>query len=243
MARFWGGRGTKMIKELGSYIGIQKLGSGMDRTLTEKELKAGKHRKWVGGDWEKKGKIQLDFLKQRGLLPEHRLLDVGCGVLRGGIHFIDYLEAGNYYGIEARKSHIKAGKWELEQARIDHKSPHLLVNDAFEVEIFDCSFDYALALSLFTHLDLNKIIRCLYKVGRVLKEDGEFYATFFEASGRAHLDPIPRSKKGKIFTYYDKDPYHYAFSELKWAARNAGMEAIYIGAWEHPSQKMALFTR
>lgn len=38
----------------------------------------------VGGDWEKIGKLQFEFLVSRGLRPHHRMLDIGCGTLRGG---------------------------------------------------------------------------------------------------------------------------------------------------------------
>lgn len=211
--------------------------------LTEEELRSGKHRRWVGGDWERKGKIQLEFMKRKGLEPHHKFLDVGCGVLRGGIHFIDYLEPGNYYGIEAQEARIAAGEWELRQARLEHKNPNLLANEAFEVELFGEAFDYALALSLFTHLNLNHIIRCLHKVGESLDDRGEFYATFFEAPGPVYLESMPLDKEGKRFTNYDSDPYHYAFCELEWAARNAGLRAEYLGAWEHPGQNMIFFAR
>ncbi|MDD5475921.1 MAG: class I SAM-dependent methyltransferase, partial [Syntrophales bacterium] len=143
-------RRVKRVTNLVSrFLGVRK-GVEKPGILTEIELRTGRHRQWVGGDWERKGKIQIDFLRQRGLMPHHRLLDVGCGVLRGGLHFMEYLDSGNYYGIEARKGHIEAGRWEIEQARLGHKNPHLLVNDAFEVERFGTTFDYAIAVSLFT---------------------------------------------------------------------------------------------
>jgi hypothetical protein len=52
----------------------------------------------VGGMWEEIGKLQLDFLVNQGLRPTHKFLDIGCGTLRGGRHFIRYLDAGNYAG-------------------------------------------------------------------------------------------------------------------------------------------------
>lgn len=54
----------------------------------------------IGGMWEEIGQLQIDFLKSEGLLPAHRLLDIGCGTLRGGRHFIGYLDAGRYTGTE-----------------------------------------------------------------------------------------------------------------------------------------------
>ncbi len=47
--------------------------------------------KAVGGMWDKVGVLQFDFLMKQGLQSHYALLDVGCGSLRGGIHFIKYL--------------------------------------------------------------------------------------------------------------------------------------------------------
>ena len=60
------------------------------------------HRRTIGyvEEWEQHGQAQFDYLKSKGLEPQHTFLDIGCGPLRGGIHFIRYLDAGNYYGVE-----------------------------------------------------------------------------------------------------------------------------------------------
>jgi hypothetical protein len=61
---------------------------------------AGQQRRIVGGEWDEIGRLQFDFLKGAGLKLRHVLLDVGCGRLRGGVHFVAYLERGNYVGID-----------------------------------------------------------------------------------------------------------------------------------------------
>ena len=43
--------------------------------LTDEEIRAGRHREFVGGLWSELGKLQLDFLRAQGLRPDHRLLD------------------------------------------------------------------------------------------------------------------------------------------------------------------------
>jgi hypothetical protein len=50
--------------------------------LSEEDIAAGKHREFVGGMWGDIGRPQLEFLKQQGLQPGHRLVDVGCGAPR-----------------------------------------------------------------------------------------------------------------------------------------------------------------
>jgi D-alanyl-lipoteichoic acid acyltransferase DltB (MBOAT superfamily) len=54
------------------------------------------HRDKVGGLWDVMGKLQFDFLKANGLMPEHSFLDIACGSFRAGRFLIDYLECGNY---------------------------------------------------------------------------------------------------------------------------------------------------
>src|SRR5574341_885583 len=182
------------------------------RQLTADEIAAGIHREMVGGMWEEIGQLQLEFLKQRGLLPEHTLLDIGCGCLRGGIHFIRYLHSGHYYGLDINSSLIEAGKVELKSARLLDKNPHLLVNDKCEFSRFGANFDFALAASVFTHLFMNHISRCLVEVKKVLKPNGRFYATFFQAPHSAHLSPIVH-RPGSVTTNYDSDPFHYSYEE------------------------------
>ena len=50
--------------------------------------------------WLELGKLQFDYATGHGLKPEMRMLEIGCGNLRAGRLFIDYLEPGNYYGMD-----------------------------------------------------------------------------------------------------------------------------------------------
>ena len=59
--------------------------------------------------WKLKRDFQINFLKNAGLEPQHYLLDIGCGTLRGGIPLIDYLNVGNYTGIERRRKVLEEG--------------------------------------------------------------------------------------------------------------------------------------
>ncbi|MEH1918614.1 class I SAM-dependent methyltransferase [Nostoc sp.] len=205
---------------------------------TNEEIATGKHRDMVGGLWDEMGCLQFEFLKQQGLLPEHSLLDVGCGSLRGGVHFVRYLDAGQYCGLDINASLIEAGKAELAAQGLLDKRPQLLVNEGFEFSRFEVQFDFALAVSVFTHLFMNHISRCLLEVKKVLKPNGKFYASFFQASHTVCLSPLVH-QPGNITTFYDSDPFHYSPDELKMLAENAGLCVELIGDWEHPrSQKM-----
>ena len=117
------------------------------------------HRGTVRGTkafWDELGKLQLDYLVEQGLQPEHYLLDVGCGPLRAGVHFIGYLEPGHYAGIDKRGDTLeRARQVELPRYGVEDKAPNLLVNGAFEFTKLGQTFDYAIAQSVFTHLPVN----------------------------------------------------------------------------------------
>lgn len=210
--------------------------------LSEEDIAAGKHREFVGGLWDDIGNLQMDFLKQQGLQPGHKLVDVGCGALRGGIHFAAYLNRGNYFGLDVNPSLIAAGKLELDEAGLQDKEAHLAVSDKFELAAFGAHFDYGMAVSLFTHLPMNHIIRCLVEVRRTLAPGGKFYATFFEAPTSGHLEPILH-EPGGITTLLDEDPFHCSVKDMEAIAVLAGLSVQYIGDWGHPrSQRMLCFS-
>ena len=67
------------------------------------------HREYIGDKWDEIGKLQFDFLIKKGLKPHHKLIDIGCGSLRGGVHFINYLNKKNYFGTDINYDLIKIG--------------------------------------------------------------------------------------------------------------------------------------
>lgn len=218
-------------------------GSAYDRELTDDEIAAGDHRALVGGHWEELGRHQFEFLTDEGLDPTDRLLDIGCGALRGGIHFIRYLEPGRYHGIDSNASLVRAGlEVELPAAGIADRRPRLLVDDSFEFARFGTSFDVALAQSLFTHLPVNSIERCLVRAAQVLERGARLYATYFEAPEPHHLDPL--EQLDGIVTRSDADPYHYHFSLFPFLVSNLPLRVTNRGAWDHPrGQHMLVFER
>jgi SAM-dependent methyltransferase len=203
------------------------------------------HRERVGGLWDEIGRLQIDFLRAQGLRPGDTLLDVGCGSLRGGVHFVRFLEPGRYYGIDKDAELIRAGvEIELPRAglagRLD--PDHLLVNDAFEGARFGVAFDVAWAQSLFTHLPAPDIRLCLERTARCVRTGGRFYATFFEC-GEDVATPVTH-QPGGITTRHDQDPYHHRFRDLAALCADLPWRAAYVGEWSHPrAQRMARFDR
>ena len=151
----------------------------------------GEHRAWVGGKWEEIGRLQLDFLVDQGLQPDDKFVDVGCGSLRAGRHLVDYLEPRNYFGIDVNTQLIAAG-YDVElddRLRARLPSSNLRATDRFDAD-FGVRFDMGIAQSLFTHLPLNHVRLCMFRIAKVMRPGARFYATFFEQPYNFPVDGV-----------------------------------------------------
>ncbi len=138
----------------------------------------------AGGMWEEIGQIQYQFLISKGLQPHHKLLDLGCGTLRGGRHFIRYLNTENYYGIDISSKAIAYAKQLVEQEGLSQKRPHLEVSENKDLkfqELSGMTFDYILAQSVFTHLKPDHIKECLENIRHIMRATSLFYFTYFDS--------------------------------------------------------------
>lgn len=166
----------------------------------------------VGGLWEKMGQLQFGFLIRHGLEPHHTMLDVGCGTLRGGRHFIGYLNPGNYTGIDISSRAIEYGKQLVREEGLADKQPKLILsknkNLKFE-EFAGDKFDCLLAQSVFTHLKPEHIEECFKYIGEIMKEDSVFFFTFFEAG---QFIQTSRKNFSYPFSFFETLAVRYGFT-------------------------------
>jgi SAM-dependent methyltransferase len=192
------------------------------RNVVEDDLRTGREIV-VGnpqrGEWQRRGELQHRYLKEHGLLPHHRVLEIGCGNLRAGWRFIDYLDAGNYYGVDIAPQVILAAQDTIVRQGLVAKLPYLtLVNDMHFAFLPDDCFDYVNAHSVFTHSPLPIIEECFAHIGRVMKPDGLFDFTFW----RAEVKPYNRLRQD----------FYYPTETLVAAAERHGLKARYMDDWE-----------
>lgn len=196
------------------------------------------HRVFVGGDgdlWERIGKLQFDYLVARGLRPHHVLLDFACGSLRGGLHFIPYLDPGHYLGFDKSMELVIMGvARELGIERFDQRKPRFVVNGRFDLSEFTERPDFVIAQSIFTHLNPTDSVRALAGIAAIASPATQLYATYFR---RDHAVPNPDSSHSRLVFWYTPD-------EMRAFGEPSGWRFEDLGEWNHPrGQMMGRYTR
>lgn len=193
-------------------------------------LDAVNHRDYVGGMWDEIGRLQFDFMVKSGLEPSHCFCDVACGSFRGGIHFIRYLDGGKYLGIEKEKQLVDVGvEKEIGEALWQEKKPEIVISDSFEFKRFTKVPDYSLAISLFTHLVPEDIIRCLANLREFVDPGHLFFVTFFDEPSEDNPEESHSNVK-----------FAYPRPEMEEFGRKNGWNAVYIGDWNHPRGQLMM---
>jgi ubiquinone/menaquinone biosynthesis C-methylase UbiE len=177
--------------------------------------------------WRRFGRQQFRYLKRHGLQPDHRLLEIGCGNLRAGWLFIDYLDDCGYVGVDISPDVIMAAQDTVSRQGLADKLPYLtVVRDMRFAFLPESYFDYVHAHSVFSHCPLAVIEECFAHVGRIMKPDAVFDFTFYRTEGRE-------------FTRLRED-FYYRTQTLAAAAQRHGLVAELMADWEgtHPQSKM-----
>lgn len=169
--------------------------------------------------WLALGRMQFDYLTGHGLAPGHRMLDIGCGNLRAGWRFIDYLDTGDYYGLDISPDILLSAKRTVAAYRLQAKLPHLtLVRDLTFDFLPAGHFDVVHAHSVFSHSPLHVIDECLTHVGRVLAPGGFFDFTFDRTEGTEH----------QVL----REDFYYRTETLVELAARHGLDARFMDDWE-----------
>ena len=130
----------------------------------------------AGNLWKMKRDFQIKFLLDQELKKTDKLLDIGCGTLRGGIPIIEYLNAQNYYGIDVREETIIEARKELKAFNLESKKPTLFSFDHFGNIKLEESMDVMFAFSVLIHLKDDIVENCFKFVSKYLDAKGVFYA-------------------------------------------------------------------
>lgn len=178
----------------------------------------------VGGSpshesWLQIGQLQFDYATSHGLKPDMRMLEIGCGNLRAGRLFIDYLEPGSYYGVDISPDILLAGQDTIAEYGLAAKLPYLtLIKDLRLQFLPSGAFDFVHAHSVFSHSPLEVIDECFAHVGRLLAPGGFFDFTFDRTQGAEH--------------HVLREDFYYRTQTLIDLAAKNGLHAAFMDDWE-----------
>jgi SAM-dependent methyltransferase len=203
------------------------------RSIMRSDIKRGPEAA-VGGrrstrrTWLSTGQMQFDYLAAHGLVPSMRMLEVGCGNLRAGRLFIDYLDPGNYCGIDISPEILRAALDTLAKYDLQAKLPRLFLVDDLKLAFLpDHAFDVVHAHSVFSHSPLEVIDECLAHVERIMAPHGFFDFTF-HATARSEHDVL-------------REDFYYRPETLMRLAARHGLRARLMDDWErgrHPQSRL-----
>ena len=134
--------------------------------------------------FEQHGRNQLVAFISQGGFPNHKVLDAGCGTLRGGFWFITFLNKGNYFGLETIERHDNndienALEILFDKEVLDYKHPTFHYNDNFDYSPFNQKFDYIIMRSIWTHLGPNDVEKSLDSFCSHKTRKGILLTTYF----------------------------------------------------------------
>ncbi|MBB4935591.1 ubiquinone/menaquinone biosynthesis C-methylase UbiE [Lipingzhangella halophila] len=169
--------------------------------------------------WQHLGAVQFDYLVKHGLNPEDRMLEIGCGNLRAGWRFIEYLEPENYYGIDISPDILFAAQETVATKKLQDKLPRLTpVRDLTFSFLPDSFFRVVHAHSVFSHSPLSVIDQCLANVGRIMTSDGWFDFTYDRTEDQEH----------QVL----REDFYYRTETLVALAEKHGLKAEFMEDWE-----------
>ncbi len=189
---------------------LRNLGVSEDRSLFKRDYK-----EYVGPkeDYYEIGPLVLNHLLKLGLREDHYLLDIGCGSLRIGRLLIPFLLPEHYCGVEPQSNYLQDGferevKAKFGEQLTEYKRPRFDHNEAFEFEMFDECFDFAIAISVFIHCGESQLRSCLRNLHRVIHPESKLLISFnlgeeSREHGKKHQKYVGASHVHVVYTTED----------------------------------------
>jgi hypothetical protein len=174
--------------------------------------------------FERVGRLQLILCLKEGLYPDSKVLDIGCGCLRGGYWLIHFLDPGCYFGIEPNRDVLDAGvKHFLEPGLVETKCPRFDYNSSFDASLFGEVFDFYVARSIWTHASKLQIQTMLDSFVRHSSSDAVFLTSYRRAGFRRGRDYGGTGWRGVSHASRTRGMVCHSFRWITQACRQRGL--------------------
>jgi SAM-dependent methyltransferase len=134
--------------------------------------------------------------KHAGLTPDCKTLEIGCGCGRNAFALADFLNDGNYTGMDVERVALEGARsnpllrkkgftFDFLDIRNDAYNPQGgYLAAEYVLPYADASFDVVFMNSVFTHMLTDEVRNYARQIARVLKPGGRCYLTAFLLDGR-----------------------------------------------------------
>jgi SAM-dependent methyltransferase len=176
--------------------------------------------------WLAIGKLQFDYLTGHGLTRDDRLLDLGCGNLRAGWRFIEWLEPDRYTGVDISPEIVIEANRTIVERGLQEKRPEIRLFDGLDLRFLPAgAFDVVHAHSVFSHTPPEVVTTLLSEAYRLLKPGGFFDFTY------------NLSETDETWGFLAED-YYYPIEVIIGMATEAGFTAKPAEGWSYKQDKI-----
>jgi SAM-dependent methyltransferase len=148
------------------------------------------------------------------ILPDHHVLEIGCGIGRDAIPLADLLPRGSYLGVDVIRDSIDWCNANIARLHPNFRFVHFDVRDQLHnprgttrtldivLPLADSSVDRVIAQSVFTHMAEVDTTHYFREFRRVMSAGAMVFATFFIVNAAV---------LAKARSNPDRTPFHLAF--------------------------------
>jgi cyclopropane fatty-acyl-phospholipid synthase-like methyltransferase len=185
--------------------------------------------RYVGTD-DVSGKLQFEVIRREGCRPDSKLLEIGCGNLHGAVPLIEYLDSGNYVGLDPNE-------WLREAAMKDRRIRQLVKSkrarflsvDDFDASRLGIKFDFIFAHSVLSHIAHWQLEVFLRGASKVLMSRGRIVASIRLAEGNAYGSTgTPDREDSRDETWQYPGVSWFKLSTVTEAAEKQGLTVVNI---------------
>ena len=131
-----------------------------------------------GGTFGRTGQRSFKRLTLYGLETSDICVDYGCGTLRMGIHAINYLGAGRYWGMDISGDLLKEGRALIGETLWEEKQPHLRVISAESVaEVAAVKPTMLLSIKVLIHVHPDELPEYVRNIMTIIGTSGQAIVT------------------------------------------------------------------
>jgi hypothetical protein len=164
----------KWLKQNPSKSFKDYFASNVEAKLREGKPHASLGGKLLNSEYGVSGAGHFKRLIAFGLKPGDRCVDYGCGTLRVGIHVINYLEKGAYWGLDISDFLLEEGRKLIGEALWREKQPHLrLISDESVAEAAAAKPSLLFSEKVLIHVHPDELAQYFRNVLRIIGRSGQ----------------------------------------------------------------------